>query len=84
MEKQEILRLINGVFQEVFEDKSLVITEMSEANDIDEWDSLTHIQLITAVEKAFSVRFKLDDILSFNNVGDMVVLLEDILNSKRS
>ncbi len=75
MEKQEILEKINKIFHQVFDNEQLVITENTEANDIDEWDSLNHIQLITAVEKAFSLRFKLDEILNFKNVGDMVDLL---------
>lgn len=75
MEKNEILEKINLIFQEEFEDGSLVISEKTQASDIEEWDSLTHVRLISKIEKKFEIRFDLDEILNFSNVGDMVNLL---------
>lgn len=79
MERQVILDQINLIFHQVFENTNLNITEESSAKDIDEWDSLTHVQLITAIEKHFNLRLKLNEIIKFKNVGDMVSLLEKVL-----
>jgi acyl carrier protein len=80
MEKSEILVKINQVFHEEFDDNTLVITEKTEASDIEDWDSLTHVHLITKIEKVFNTRFELDEILNFSNVGDMVELLYNKYN----
>jgi acyl carrier protein len=80
MKKSEILAKINQVFQEEFDDNTLVITEKTEASDIEDWDSLTHVHLITKIEKVFNTRFELDEILNFSNVGDMVELLYNKYN----
>lgn len=71
MNRQEILEKINGIFAEVFEDDSLRVGAQTTADDIEEWDSLAHLQLIDAVEKAFGIRFKLGEIHGFANVGDL-------------
>jgi acyl carrier protein len=71
MEKSDILKQINKIFIEVLEDDSIVLTEQTSAADLDAWDSLNHIQIITAVEKFYNIRFELDDLLNFENVGDL-------------
>jgi acyl carrier protein len=76
MNRNLILEQINLIFRDVFENEKLVISEITSAKDIDEWDSLTHVMLISAVEKHFNIRLKFADIIKFKNVGDMVDLLE--------
>ena len=71
MEKQEILQELNNIFHEIFQNKSIVLTENMSAADIDEWDSLNHAQLISAVEKHFNIKFKLSEMMGFKNVGSM-------------
>lgn len=71
MSQNEILNELNKIFIEVFEDESIVLTENTTTLDIDAWDSLNHIQMITAVEKKYKMRFKLNDLLNFKNVGDL-------------
>ena len=71
MDQDEILKEVNRIFIDVFEDKSIVLTENTTTSDIEAWDSLNHIQMITAVEKNYKIRFKLNDLLSFKNVGDL-------------
>ncbi|MDR3611677.1 MAG: acyl carrier protein [Ignavibacteriaceae bacterium] len=71
MEKDEILRQINKIFIDVLEDDKIILTEKSSAADIEAWDSLNHIQIITAIEKFYNIRFDLDDLLNFENVGDL-------------
>ncbi|MBR3288611.1 MAG: acyl carrier protein [Lachnospiraceae bacterium] len=72
MNRDEILKKVNDVFKDVFDDKNLVISDETTANDIDDWDSLTHITLIAAIEEELGVKFEMADIVKFKNVGDMV------------
>jgi acyl carrier protein len=71
MELNEILKQVNNIFVELFDDKSIVLNEQSDTSTIEAWDSLNHIQVITAVEKRFKVRFDLNDLLNFQNIGDL-------------
>ena len=72
MRRDEVLKRINGIFKDIFDDKNLVITDESTANDIEAWDSLTHITLISTIEEEFDIKFEMADIVKFENVGDMV------------
>lgn len=71
MEQDKILKELNNIFINVFEDQSILLTENTTTSDIEAWDSLNHIQMITAVEKFFKIRFELNDLLNFKNVGDL-------------
>ena len=71
METTEILGQVNIIFKEVLDNQELLINQETSANDVDDWDSLTHIQLIVAIEKYFKIRFKANEIQSFKNVGEM-------------
>jgi acyl carrier protein len=71
MELNEILKQINTIFIELFDDNSIVLNELSDTSNIEAWDSLNHIQVITAVEKKFKIRFDLNDLLNFQNIGDL-------------
>lgn len=68
----DILAELNKVFQQVFDDSSLSISRSTTANDIDEWDSLTHMNLIVAVELKFGIKFALGELQSLKNVGDLM------------
>lgn len=71
MENGEILNEVQSIYREVFENPSLVITNSMVPADIHEWDSLTHVLLISKIEKKFGIKFSLDDMLSFENIGDI-------------
>ncbi|MDB5256726.1 MAG: acyl carrier protein [Chitinophagaceae bacterium] len=71
MEKNEVLALVNEVFIDALDNEDIKLTEATTANDVEEWDSLSHIQLIVAVEKKFKIRFTSGEIHGFKNVGDM-------------
>jgi acyl carrier protein len=77
MERSEILKQINGIFHDTLDDDTLVIEETTQASDVDEWDSLTHIQLVVAVEKNFKIRFTSKEIQSWNNVGEMMDCIQE-------
>lgn len=76
MEQKTILSALNEIFKEVFEDDSIQLTENTTTADIDTWDSLNHIQMITSVEKHFKIRFELNELLNFKNVGDLLNAIE--------
>jgi acyl carrier protein len=67
----DILTELNNVFRRVFDDNSINVTRSTTANDIDEWDSLTHMNLLMAVELKFGVKFALGELPSLKNVGDL-------------
>jgi acyl carrier protein len=71
----EVHQKLTEVFRDIFDDPSLEITETTTADDIDNWDSITHIDLITAVEKAFKVSFSTKDVKALANVGDFIALI---------
>ncbi len=72
MNREEVLKKVNEIFKEIFDNEDLVITDSTTANDIDEWDSLTHITLISTVAEEFGINFDMADVVKFQNVGDMV------------
>ena len=81
MDKPEIEKKLAAVFDEVFENHGATITAATTAQDIEEWDSLTNIELIVAVEKSFGIRFKSSDIQSLQNVGDLIQIIYTKTNS---
>ena len=72
MEKTDILKQVQDIFRDILDDENIILSDASTAEDIEDWDSLTHIQLIKAIEKNFSIRFPSREILSWNNVGEML------------
>jgi acyl carrier protein len=67
---------ITPIFHQVFEDDSIVLKRETTADDIDAWDSLSHINLVIAIEMAFNIRFALGELQALKNVGEMVDLIE--------
>ena len=72
----EIHKKLNSVFRDVFDNPALEVSESTTAKDIEGWDSLIHVNLVVAVEKAFGVRFTTKDIKSLDNVGAWMKLIE--------
>ena len=73
----ELQDKLNQIFCEVFDDDDIKIAPDMTANDVDGWDSLSHVNLIVAIESRFNIRFSHKELLTFKNVGDL-------LNSIRS
>ena len=72
----ELQQRLNDVFCEVFDDDTIRITPETTANDIDGWDSLSHINLILAIESEFGITFSQKQLLTFRNVGDLMASIE--------
>ena len=75
MDSNAIFEAVQQIFRDNFDDEELVLTRETCADDIEDWDSLEQINLLTAMEKQFGVKFKLDDVRGLANVGDMVDLI---------
>jgi len=80
MEKEAILKKLNEVFREVFDIDDVVVTRATVADDIEEWDSLEHINLISAVESTFKMKFKMKEVSTMKNVGEMVDIIAERTN----
>ena len=72
MEKTEILQQLEVIFKNILDEENVTLTDLSTANDVEGWDSLTHIQLVVAIEKHFNIKFSSKEILSWKNVKEMV------------
>jgi acyl carrier protein len=72
----DIHRVVEGIFRDIFQDKSLSIHTETSAKDIEGWDSLAHITLIVAIEKKFGIKFKLAELQEIRNVGDILALVK--------
>jgi acyl carrier protein len=68
---------LNTVFCEVFDDDTIEIFDAMTAEDLDEWDSLSHITLVLAVEREFKIKLKAAEVGSLENVGEMIKLLRE-------
>jgi acyl carrier protein len=75
MKKEEITGKLETVFQKVLEENEMTITREMTAEDVEKWDSLRHIQLISEVERDFGIKFKLREVVSMKNVGDLIDLI---------
>lgn len=80
MNDSEILENITTIIRDVLELPDLKVTTNTSAEDVDEWDSMTHIQLIAAIEGKYKVRFALGELQALKNVGDMIELIKKKLN----
>jgi len=76
MDFNTILKQINDIFTDVLDNEDIKLTPETTAKDVEDWDSLNHIQLIVAIEKHFKVRFNTGEINSWQNVGEMVTAVE--------
>ena len=72
MDNKEILNQVQEIFHDQLDDESIVLTSETTAEDVDDWDSLTHIMLVVAIEKHFKIKFTSNEILSWKNVGEMM------------
>jgi len=70
-----LIEKLTDIFREVFDDDSIVLRNELTADDVENWDSLTHINLIVAIEKEFKIRFTTGEVSGLKNVGDLISLV---------
>jgi acyl carrier protein len=76
LEKSEIVSRLTPIFRDVFDNDALVVSEGMTAADVPTWDSLSNINMIIAVEKAFGVKFSIKDVRNLKNVGELLELIK--------
>lgn len=72
MTREKANEVLNEIFREVFDDETLTVGPATTAEDIEDWDSLEHINLVVAVEKKFGMKFNIGEVNGMNNVGEMI------------
>ncbi|MFW5669378.1 MAG: acyl carrier protein [Acetivibrio ethanolgignens] len=77
MTQEKIYELLNEVFRDVFDDEDIEVTAEMTADDIEDWDSLEHINLVVAVEQCFKMKFTMGEVTSMKNVGEMVEIIKE-------
>lgn len=77
MTREEAYERLNRVFREVFDDEEIILQDTTTADDIEDWDSFEHINLVVAVESGFSFKIPMGKVITMKNVGEMVdIILE--------
>lgn len=79
MERNEIIEKLTPIFREVFNDNNIELRDDMTATDVENWDSLTHMLMITKVEEVFGVKFKLKELNKLKQVGDIIMTLSEKL-----
>lgn len=75
MTKEEIYSRLNEVFRDVFDDDTIEVGPETNSEDIEDWDSLEHINLVAAVEQEFGIKFTMAQVVGMKNVGEMVDII---------
>lgn len=76
MNRNEIMEKVTAVFCDEFDDDSIVLTDATIADDVDGWDSLMHISLLSAIEDEFDFKFDMKAVVGMKNVGEMIDIIE--------
>ncbi|MGN0431365.1 MAG: acyl carrier protein [Lachnospiraceae bacterium] len=80
MTREALYERLNAVFQDVFDDEDITVNDETTSADIEDWDSLEHINLVSAVEKEFGVKFTMGQVVTMKNVGEMVDIILAAIN----
>ncbi len=76
MSREEIFQKVQEIFRDVFDDEELIISDKTNSDEIEDWDSLEHISLIVSMEKEFSMKFDIKEVNKLENVGEMIDLIK--------
>lgn len=79
MNTDELYAKLTEIFQDIFDSDEIVLTPALSADDVEDWDSLGHIRLILAIEKAFKIKFVASEVAELKNVGDLAELIQEKL-----
>lgn len=75
MTREEAFKRLTNVFREVFDDDTIELTDETTSDDIEDWDSFEHINLIVAVESEFNFKIPMGKVVTMKNVGEMVDII---------
>ena len=75
MTREVAYEKLNEVFRDVFDDEEIVVNDGTTSSDIEDWDSLEHINLVSAVEQAFGIKFSMGQVVTMKNVGEMMDII---------
>lgn len=78
MTREEVYKRLTEVFRDIFDDNTIVIRDETTAEDIEDWDSFEHINLIVAVENEFSFKVPMGKVLTMKNVGEMADMIQEL------
>ena len=80
---KEIYERLNNVFRDIFDDETIEVNANTTSSDIEDWDSLEHINLIVAIEQEFGMKFNMNEVTTMKNVGEMVEIIKSRMNQKK-
>jgi len=83
MNQEEILKIVNEICKDVFENDELIITNDTIAKDVPGWDSLAHLSLINEIENEFNIKLKLKEIQGAKNVGELINFISNHLEGEQ-
>lgn len=75
MTREEVFIRLNDIFREVFDDEDIEVFDETTSDDIEDWDSLEHINLVAAIEQEFDIKFTMAQVVGMKNVGEMVDII---------
>lgn len=75
MTREEVLNGVQDIFRDIFDEDDMVIENRTNSDDIEDWDSLNHINLVSAIEKEFKIKFALGELMTLKDVGAMIDLM---------
>ena len=78
MTRENVYEKLNEIFRDVFDDEDITVNDATTADDIEDWDSLEHINLVVAVEEEFSFKIPMGKVVTMKNVGEMVDIILDM------
>ena len=82
MNREKVFNGVQDIFRDIFDEDDMVIGDDTSSADVDEWDSLNHINLVSAIEKDFKIKFSLTELIVLKDVGAMVDLMMNKLNNQ--
>lgn len=82
MTRDQINEKVNEIFQDVFDDKNIVVNNETTSSDVEDWDSFSHMTLISEIESEFGINFDMKDVVGMKNVGEMQDIIDKKTNNK--
>jgi len=79
MTREEVFNGVQDIFRDIFDEDDMVINNTTSSDEIDDWDSLNHINLVSAIEKEFKIKFALGELMALKDVSDMIDLMMEKL-----